>query len=779
MTTIAKHAGVLGESICADYGTLNNIVTRHETTIRARWLKKSVAQRRQILLEAWPEMPDNHRPDYTEVMSAFQNVSNIHQVHEEFDVGDKEELPSDAKIWPYINIEDFVKPKSLLIFLNARGRNYPIGFAHSETDFSPLGDLSGCGEEPELSKYKLQFSILPDPAHYGIVVPFDPTLPNFEPGRKSMNLCLRPSLLTLHVQQRVLQFLVACSRLILHDMTEDFLLQGPVQDEPPSSELELRSDIGHITFSDALRIAPYRYRGELDFSRLHEYLSALYTNAKDHIWALREDPSYFAEAFLDSADHQPETIQDRWGRVHPDLDSVQNITVRGGLVVMDAFLSLGTWRGLYLLSEKLQLACKDNNNEDFVKLMPDFYCHLQQAYEFLSRELRRNARCSPQIRKFFIRTGQMTCYPEVSLNPKVVATREQLHMLACFEGISENIRSQNISLMYNLLDHMDTVMRTSKTAGAMISNRVSEMFAQISVVMECAFQYELWKGTPQRWDLELNHDHSHDEAQETMESLMKLARCRVPVHLVNPMTGKLNYPVHKARSKARVEVMRAAEANLDKFWDAVDKAFETKTGVPKHFFIKECILEGRQLQRTPPWEDSKPVNKKSHMNSKDVDVSTPEMVHDETMQITGVFDKLSLREKVKPKTKGLTEDATEPRTDDLPKDNKEEALEYRLDKRSYKAIKGLFHTPSNDDQDVPKAVKWDEFKRAMVRIGFAAEKLQGSAWQFTPQNNSNIERPIQFHEPHPDSDIPYVMARRFGRRLSRVYGWSGDSFKLA
>jgi hypothetical protein len=67
----------------------------------------------------------------------------------------------------------------------------------------------------------------------------------------------------------------------------------------------------------------------------------------------------------------------------------------------------------------------------------------------------------------------------------------------------------------------------------------------------------------------------------------------------------------------------------------------------------------------------------------------------------------------------------------------------------------------------------------MTRVGFAVEKLQGSAWQFTPSVDSNAERNISFHEPHPESDVPYVMAKRFGRRLGRVYGWSTDTFKLA
>jgi hypothetical protein len=38
-------------------------------------------------------------------------------------------------------------------------------------------------------------------------------------------------------------------------------------------------------------------------------------------------------------------------------------------------------------------------------------------------------------------------------------------------------------------------------------------------------------------------------------------------------------------------------------------------------------------------------------------------------------------------------------------------------------MKALFHVALSDTEDFPKAIKWDEFKRAMVRIGFAVKKL--------------------------------------------------------
>jgi hypothetical protein len=98
-----------------------------------------------------------------------------------------------------------------------------------------------------------------------------------------------------------------------------------------------------------------------------------------------------------------------------------------------------------------------------------------------------------------------------------------------------------------------------------------------------------------------------------------------------------------------------------------------------------------------------------------------------------------------------------------------------LSKRAFKVFSILFHTPSQSDQ--PGEIPWSDFLNAMASTGFSPQKLYGSVWQFTP-TELDVERSIQFHEPHPQSKIPYRVARRFGRRLQRAYGWHGGMFVL-
>ncbi|KAL6790176.1 hypothetical protein GGI42DRAFT_337225 [Trichoderma sp. SZMC 28013] len=65
----------------------------------------------------------------------------------------------------------------------------------------------------------------------------------------------------------------------------------------------------------------------------------------------------------------------------------------------------------------------------------------------------------------------------------------------------------------------------------------------------------------------------------------------------------------------------------------------------------------------------------------------------------------------------------------------------------------------------------------MTSVGFSAQKLYGSVWQFSSREN-DAQRSIQFHEPHPRGKIPFMTARRHGRRLTRAYGWGGNMFIL-
>lgn len=784
IASIMKHASLLGERTYEDYQTLNHILIRHEATIRKRWLKKSRSQRRDILLQAWPDMPENHRPDYSEMHIKSRNDQNPNRLKLGLATGDKQTLPSRAKTWPFINLEDLTKPKPLLIYLNARGRNDPFKFAVTERCFSPLAEISQCGHEPLLEHFHPYLSEEPSPTTSGKVnCCTKPSESHFQ-SKNGRDKCPRTSLQALCIQQKITEFLVTCTKLILHDLSQDMLHDGPVQEEPPYSDLEQQIETGSATFADILMLAPYRNRGAVDFVRLRAHFDALRTNAKDHILALREDPSYFADTFTELSEHTPKLVKDTRGQVDPSVDSIEFLKDKARQLIIEAYIMFFVWQQLYEITNKLAQTSPQNPRADFAPLMMEYQCTTRKVLYMVCHRLS-YASVAPNVRNFYIRLEDHGVNPHLRLMPHTIPSSEEFQLISCFEIFGQESdghnRLDNGGLLF-LLDHMTMIMRDCKAARDLVSPRVLETFSQMCVVGECSLQLSVWYESLKGDRPEHCPSRCSNQIPEFLTELSKLYEAHLPVHTINPFRGKLAYPAHKAYNYANVRAMRTAESNLDKFWQHVDNFLEKRTGILQYDAVRQCTAEGHQMRRTPPWQDT--VNKASQRSENSEHIYRPfsETSHDTTMQITGAFDKLRVEEKNKVKTKG----SPGPWIDNTPQANvildvgqDKPKQTFALEKHACKVMKALFYVPRSDSEDLPKAVKWCDFKRAMSHIGFTVEKLQGSAWQFTPSGALEYCRGIQFHEPHPNSDITYIIARRFGRRLERVYGWNSDSFHSA
>lgn len=129
----------------------------------------------------------------------------------------------------------------------------------------------------------------------------------------------------------------------------------------------------------------------------------------------------------------------------------------------------------------------------------------------------------------------------------------------------------------------------------------------------------------------------------------------------------------------------------------------------------------------------------------------------------------------KVKTRGAPESNRSSHTAEAEANPADPQPTFAVDSRALKVFRTVFFMPSLNA--VPGEVAWNDFVHAMISTGFGAEKLYGSVWHFTP-SKLDVERSIQFHEPHPSGKIPFRVARRHGRRLHRAYGWHGDMFVL-
>ncbi|KAI4935546.1 uncharacterized protein J4E92_002837 [Alternaria infectoria] len=748
---IEYHAAKLGHRVTDNYEALNMIVLRHELLIRKRWIKMSRHKRRALLLAIMPHMPQDH------LSQAL--TSTI----------------------PFINLKSLTQSRPLLAFINARGRKLPWTFACIEEEFLVLGRTVPCTDLEFCEGVGIMFSRDPDPATYGKIIR------DRLPGQDSratedyFEMCARSSIRVLKMQEYILSFLVQCITAILHDIPWEQLFDHPIQDEPPPVDLLEDDEIGHATFSNVLLAAPYLGWDSVNFVRLQGYVSAILDAQKEHIRAMREDPGYFADTLWEFEQHAPYKDQD--ALLQPfqrgSIDRYQSACMM--YILDEAYSMFSFWTEIDRRVAQLPDVLKsDMSLHDQAHIVGEARLAVKSTKNVLMTKLDNVTFNAPRIREF-LHPKTNTETGEVHFVPKKPFSSAQRDLVDELSGMSTLSTPALVSLALERLDHR---LRTSPEATSMMSSRLLNLITDTSVLSECLRQFSLWEKSPKVAAERCHHTCTYQlmlsEVEEFQQWNKKIHDYAVPMGIVQPFREKLNYPVHKRRTRENVNAVRQAEANLDQLWAMIDEYFEKQTGVSQHRLIRECLQEGGDVYRTPPWVD--PVAIKLTPKEKPEYVYQPlsRMVHSKTLEITGAFDRMAIEEKTKAKTRGDTITVAHDLAA-LPPDSNATATPQPtilVDQRAHKVFKTLFHTPTSETGDLPKGVKWVEFKRAMARVGFSVEKLQGSAWQFAPGDALDADRNIQFHEPHPGSDIPYIMAKRFGRRLARVYGWSGDTFKL-
>jgi hypothetical protein len=160
---------------------------------------------------------------------------------------------------------------------------------------------------------------------------------------------------------------------------------------------------------------------------------------------------------------------------------------------------------------------------------------------------------------------------------------------------------------------------------------------------------------------------------------------------------KFYYPTDKKPTREVVELLRSAEHSLDRFWEAVDKHYLKTVKVTPHDLVRNMLTEGRIIYRTPA--DLEPDSPVKRPKKQSLGPYKPffENVHEESKQIIGVFDRLTLSAKSKPKTRGSASATPLEQEAILPATVYEEETQQpviEVDARAHEVFKALSHTPS-------------------------------------------------------------------------------------
>ena len=298
-----KAARLVG-SIFKNFRLLGDVLDRHETTIHRRWLKKTNKVRLKIIQEAWSaKMAVSHRPDF-EALEFEDDDSRLRGT-----------AYRDSYLWPYINEEDLCKPSSLLLLMSTRARCHPSALAATEHEAHSLGGRLFCFGHTSPGRYYMDLISHGNEDCYGKL-----WSPHSHPD-KCAALETRSytvphlGLLVLEAQERVLSFLVNCAKLLLHDFTEVSMLLSPLSQFDPTTTTKTKTE--YASWATIAAEAPYRQSANLDFDRISSLLAAKHDEAADHLWSLREDPSYFEAHILESKEHRRELVLDSRGKQHP------------------------------------------------------------------------------------------------------------------------------------------------------------------------------------------------------------------------------------------------------------------------------------------------------------------------------------------------------------------------------------------------------------------------------------------------------------------------------
>ena len=255
-----------------------------------------------------------------------------------------------------------------------------------------------------------------------------------------------------------------------------------------------------------------------------------------------------------------------------------------------------------------------------------------------------------------------------------------------------------------------------------------------------------------------------------------------------PTGSRFKYPIEKRKTRQNTEQMQAAERNLDAFWERVDE-FLIKENLVLRGSIHSMLSDSRILHRTPDWVDEPPQSAASTTNAPQAATASTQP---DSKPLSQSFYNKSYTTggsppppwkptpvKIKIKTRGVAHRNNPAAAADAAQEEEEQQEQneagepiYRVDKRTLDVLDSLFFVRSRGTG--PGEVAWAEFIYALSQLGFEVEKLYGSVWQFSLEG----QRSIQFHEPHPKSNIPWYHARRHGRRLYRAYGWHREMFIL-
>ncbi|KDQ53732.1 hypothetical protein JAAARDRAFT_61117 [Jaapia argillacea MUCL 33604] len=104
---------------------------------------------------------------------------------------------------------------------------------------------------------------------------------------------------------------------------------------------------------------------------------------------------------------------------------------------------------------------------------------------------------------------------------------------------------------------------------------------------------------------------------------------------------------------------------------------------------------------------------------------------------------------------------------------------FQLGRKIVKVFRRFLEDDNVEDPNLKKGqLRWNDFEKAMTKIGFRVKQTCGSSVRFDPPVDLKDSPSITFHKPHPDPVLTPGLIRRIGYRLHRRFGWKAGDFVI-
>lgn len=741
-------------------------------------------------------MATGHRPD----LAAFKAVCNLYD-----DFKWDETKHRDPFMWPQINQEDLCKLRPLLLLLNSRGRHYPCEFAVPDCETLHLGKSTNAIIPILVSRSTMILNGATRPEEYGSFLAWDEHPHAYDLAHTRKQFYPEDGLSILEAQERILSFLVNCCHQILHDIPKNTMTSDTYPIRPQPQLTTEANSTGFDSLAAVMAEAPYSVPAQLDLERIEALLSARRSAAEDHFWSLREDPGYFSDTHQELAEHRKEVIKDASGKDHPMFDKTQKSTFWArvsGDVLIDAYYEVDIFadlekqaRDLRVLQVKHAAAISplDDLPEEYLRAILRFRYYLYAAAKPPLGQLRQYVAASPSFRRFFFREQLKSASSStwVVKEKQVKMEKLEYELLGLFQMLWEDGRRGVLHMRpTDVMDELDRLLNSEPRAKELISPFIANIIGDISIISQCQRQLDAYYPWSRGFSNAMKgciDDLIQECHIETDPRVIKVRAISDENNMIKAVTigdmsnGRLAYPIDKRRTKENVEILRRSEASLDAFWACVDQTIHSVVGELGNSAVLPLLSESRVIQRTPEWVE--PTRKPKREATVPTNDSNSEAIY-KPMSVLCIGSSPSETKdvendppKVKTKTRGKADASSSSSSEKTSEDPvlTDPQPVFQVDARALKVIRTIFHDPSA--AAAQGEVPWQDFLHALTSVGFAAEKLYGSVWQFRPVS-LDTNRSIQFHEPHPRGKVPFRVARRHGRRLCRAYGWHAGMFVL-